>query len=104
MVARGETPAFSYRNVFHGLSSLYRCVAAAVWAPCGVVVTLTGPRHVPSLHPPPPPRPSRLEGVAGLMRGVGARVLFHAPATAVSISLFETCRDMVGTTLGYEGW
>lgn len=32
MVARGEQPAFSYRNVFHGLSSLYR-YAAARWAP-----------------------------------------------------------------------
>lgn len=31
----------------------------------------------------------RHEGAAGMFRGVGARVAFHAPATALSMALFE---------------
>ena len=31
----------------------------------------------------------RYEGVAGLFRGAGARVAFHVPSTAITISSFE---------------
>ena len=34
----------------------------------------------------------RQEGLRGLFRGVGARVLFHTPNTAITMALFETCR------------
>ena len=32
------------------------------------------------------------EGLVGLFRGAGARILFHAPNTAITMALFETCR------------
>ena len=35
----------------------------------------------------------RSEGVAGLFRGAGARILFHAPSTAITMALFETCQS-----------
>lgn len=34
----------------------------------------------------------RSEGVLALYKGAGARVAFHAPSTAITMSLFETCR------------
>lgn len=32
----------------------------------------------------------RTEGLSGLFRGAGARVLFHAPSTAITMAFFET--------------
>jgi hypothetical protein len=32
------------------------------------------------------------EGVTGLFRGAGSRVLFHTPSTALTMALFECCR------------
>ncbi|GAB9473345.1 hypothetical protein Gpo141_00010498 [Globisporangium polare] len=34
----------------------------------------------------------RKEGVLALYKGAGARVAFHAPSTAITMSLFESCR------------
>ena len=34
-------------------------------------------------------------GVAGLFRGAGARVCFFAPATTITMSCYETCRNFV---------
>ena len=34
-------------------------------------------------------------GIRGLFRGAGARVAFHAPSTAISMTLFEQCRALV---------
>lgn len=34
----------------------------------------------------------RKDGLRGLFRGAGARVLFHTPTTALTISLFEYCK------------
>jgi hypothetical protein len=34
----------------------------------------------------------RVEGLSGLFRGAAARILFHAPNTAITMALFETCR------------
>lgn len=38
-------------------------------------------------------------GIKGLFRGAGARVAFHAPSTAISMTLFEQCRALVERTL-----
>jgi Mitochondrial carrier protein len=35
------------------------------------------------------------EGIPGLFRGAGARVLHFTPATAITITLYETCRSWV---------
>lgn len=35
------------------------------------------------------------EGVTGLFRGAGARIMFHATTTAIALSLFENCRVFV---------
>jgi len=32
-------------------------------------------------------------GVRGLWKGAGARVLFHAPSTAITMTVFEVCKD-----------
>ena len=32
------------------------------------------------------------EGLKGLFRGAGARVLFHTPSTAITMGLFEECK------------
>lgn len=32
------------------------------------------------------------EGLRGLFRGAGARIAFHAPNTAITMALFETCK------------
>lgn len=37
----------------------------------------------------------REEGLSALLRGAGTRVAFHAPTTAISMALFESCRDAV---------
>uniref|UniRef100_M4BDY7 Uncharacterized protein n=1 Tax=Hyaloperonospora arabidopsidis (strain Emoy2) TaxID=559515 RepID=M4BDY7_HYAAE len=34
----------------------------------------------------------RTEGVPALYKGAGARIAFHAPSTAITMSLFESCR------------
>jgi len=39
----------------------------------------------------------RSEGVPGMFRGVGARVAFHAPATAINMALFEEIKKMTYT-------
>lgn len=39
----------------------------------------------------------RHEGPRGMMRGVGARMAFHAPATAVNMALFETLKTYTYT-------
>lgn len=36
----------------------------------------------------------RHEGFRGLWRGAGARMMFHAPMTAISITLFEECKRL----------
>ena len=41
----------------------------------------------------------RHEGVRGLWRGAGARMAFHAPMTAISITLFEECKWFFETLL-----
>jgi Mitochondrial carrier protein len=38
-------------------------------------------------------------GVRGLFRGAGARVCFYAPATAITMSCYETCRNLVSNLL-----
>ncbi|KXS18084.1 mitochondrial carrier [Gonapodya prolifera JEL478] len=42
----------------------------------------------------------RTEGFPALFRGSLARVLFHAPMTALSMSLFERCKDAAGRWVG----
>jgi Mitochondrial carrier protein len=32
------------------------------------------------------------DGVRGLFRGAGARVLFHTPCTAITMAVFEECK------------
>jgi hypothetical protein len=39
------------------------------------------------------------EGVAGLFKGVSARVMFHAPATALTIALYEQLKISFGNVL-----
>ena len=34
----------------------------------------------------------REDGVRGLYRGAGARVLFHTPSTAITMAVFEECK------------
>lgn len=41
----------------------------------------------------------RLEGAPALFRGAGARVAFHAPSTALTMTLFETCKDAAARLL-----
>jgi hypothetical protein len=38
-------------------------------------------------------------GVRGLFRGAGARVVHFAPATTITMTCYETCREMVGKLL-----
>jgi hypothetical protein len=38
-------------------------------------------------------------GVRGLFRGAGARVCFYAPATTITMSCYETCRNCVSNLL-----
>ena len=38
-------------------------------------------------------------GVRGLFRGAGARVCFYAPATTITMSCYETCRNLVSKLL-----
>lgn len=40
------------------------------------------------------------EGLRSMMRGAGTRVAFHTPTTAISMALFETCKDAVATSMG----
>ena len=35
----------------------------------------------------------RVEGVNGMFRGATARVLFHAPNTAITMALYEFCKN-----------
>ena len=88
LVAQGEQAPYMYRNVVHGLRSVVRWgMCAGVHRLCSVLaLTLCSIRD---------------EGARGLLRGVGARVFFHVPATAISIGLFEECRSMVARSLGY---
>ena len=44
-------------------------------------------------------RVSKAEGVRGLWRGAGARMLFHAPASAITIASFEHCRLLWSSVL-----
>jgi hypothetical protein len=46
----------------------------------------------------------RLEGALALFRGAGARVAFHAPSTALTLTLFETCRDAAARLLSSPRW
>lgn len=32
------------------------------------------------------------DGMRGLFRGAGARVLFHTPCTAITMAVFEECK------------
>ncbi|DAZ99506.1 TPA: hypothetical protein N0F65_005378 [Lagenidium giganteum] len=41
----------------------------------------------------------RTEGVLALFKGAGARVAFHAPSTAITMSLFESCRQFYAELL-----
>ncbi|CAH0482038.1 unnamed protein product [Peronospora belbahrii] len=41
----------------------------------------------------------RTEGVLALYKGAGARVAFHAPSTAITMSLFESCRQVFASLL-----
>ncbi|KAG2768310.1 hypothetical protein PC129_g1946 [Phytophthora cactorum] len=41
----------------------------------------------------------RMEGVLALYKGAGARVAFHAPSTAITMSLFESCRRVFASLL-----
>ncbi|KAG7388843.1 hypothetical protein PHYPSEUDO_011677 [Phytophthora pseudosyringae] len=41
----------------------------------------------------------RKEGVLALYKGAGARVAFHAPSTAITMSLFESCRRVFASLL-----
>uniref|UniRef100_K3X835 Mitochondrial carrier protein n=1 Tax=Globisporangium ultimum (strain ATCC 200006 / CBS 805.95 / DAOM BR144) TaxID=431595 RepID=K3X835_GLOUD len=41
----------------------------------------------------------RQEGVLALYKGAGARVAFHAPSTAITMSLFESCRRVFASIL-----
>ena len=34
----------------------------------------------------------RDDGIRGLYRGAGARVLFHTPSTAITMAVFEECK------------
>lgn len=38
----------------------------------------------------------RAEGLAGLFKGSGARMAFHAPSTAIAMATFETAKDFFG--------
>ena len=42
----------------------------------------------------------RAGGLRGLWRGAGARVLFHAPNQALTMAVFEACRDRVASATG----
>jgi hypothetical protein len=42
------------------------------------------------------------EGARGLFKGVGARVLFHSPATALTIALYEQLKVVFGRALVAE--
>jgi hypothetical protein len=42
---------------------------------------------------------ARQEGVRGLFRGALTRMLFHAPTTAIAMTSFETCKQMVQRVL-----
>ena len=42
-----------------------------------------------------------VEGTRALFRGAGARVAYHAPATAVTMTLFERCKDAAATALAW---
>ncbi|KAG6580074.1 Mitochondrial Carrier (MC) Family [Phytophthora cinnamomi] len=41
----------------------------------------------------------KTEGVLALYKGAGARVAFHAPSTAITMSLFESCRRVFASLL-----
>ncbi|CAI5741874.1 unnamed protein product [Peronospora destructor] len=41
----------------------------------------------------------RTEGVLALYKGAGARVAFHAPSTAITMSLFESCRQVFASLI-----
>jgi hypothetical protein len=59
------------------------------------------PSPTPSARPRPPPqlpvlrRIAREEGAAALWRGVGPRVLFHAPAAAVCWGTYESMKALL---------
>lgn len=42
----------------------------------------------------------RVGGVAGLFKGSGARMAFHAPSTAISMATFEKAKEAWGAALG----
>lgn len=42
---------------------------------------------------------TRNEGVMALYKGAGARVTFHAPSTAITMALFESCRQFFADIL-----
>lgn len=44
----------------------------------------------------------RTEGVLALYKGALARVAFHAPSTAITMSLFESCRHAIAAILDQE--
>ena len=41
------------------------------------------------------------DGLKGLFRGAGARVLFHTPSTAITMALFEACKKKWAGILNY---
>jgi hypothetical protein len=45
----------------------------------------------------------RTEGIRGLFRGAGARVLFHTPNMAITMAMFEQCKKIWGSILGIKG-
>lgn len=41
----------------------------------------------------------RNEGAMALFKGASARIAFHAPSTAITMSLFESCRHVFAALL-----
>jgi hypothetical protein len=33
------------------------------------------------------------QGIRGLFRGAGTRILFHTPSTAITMALYEACKQ-----------
>ena len=44
----------------------------------------------------------KVEGAAGLFKGAGARVAFHAPSTAITMTAFEKIKAVLSGSGGAE--